>query len=174
MKISLRNTARRYGWVARVMHWSTVALVATMFIDISGLDVPPKNVHRDAIVAFHVSLGLVVLMLMIVRLWWRLTNPNPVQSYELSRRHRLTAMSIHRTMYVIVITLCVSGIAGVITRGDPLVFFGLAVTSAGTALPAAGLVLHDQLSTVLLILVAVHASAAVINQVFAGDQAAPP
>lgn len=170
MNSSFRNTAHRYGWVARILHWSTVALVAAIFIDISGLDVPPKNLHRDAIVAFHVTLGLAVLVLMLVRLWWRLTNPNPVLSYALSARHRLVAMTIHRTMYVIVIVLCVSGIAGVVTRGDPLLFFGLTVIGPGTTLPAAGLQLHDRLSTLLLIFVAVHASAAVVNQVFAGDQ----
>lgn len=174
--LPFRNSAYRFGWVARVLHWTTVALVATVFIDISGLDVPPKLARRDAVVAFHVSLGLVVFIIMLSRLGWRLANPNPVRSWNLSPGHRLVALTVHRTLYGVLISLCLCGIAAVVTGGAALEIFGLRLIEPGGPMAATSnavvLDLHDRLSVVLLIMIAVHATMAIVNQVFAGDE--PP
>ena len=37
------NTTRTYGWVSRVLHWTSVLLVMFILLDISGLDVPPSS-----------------------------------------------------------------------------------------------------------------------------------
>lgn len=172
----MRNSASRFGWIARVLHWTTVALVATVFIDISGLDVPPKLAQRDAVVAFHVSLGLVVFGIMLGRLGWRLSNPNPVQAWNLSPGHRLVALTVHRLMYGVVISLCLCGIAAVVTGGAALEVFGLRLLEAGDAMRAPSnaiaLDLHDRLSMLLLAMIAAHATMAIVNQVFAGDDPA--
>lgn len=177
MKLQIRNTPDRYGWVARVLHWTTVALVMTLFIDISGLDVPPKNANRDAVVAFHVSLGIVVLFLMAIRAGWRLANPNPVRGYALSRTHRFAAITLHRTLYAVVVSLCLSGIIGVTSGGEPLVAFRMMLLQSGSGADpqwqAVALDLHNRLWALLLGLIAVHVVAAIINQVHAGDRSGP-
>jgi cytochrome b561 len=171
-----RNSVRRFGWIARALHWTTVALVAIVFIDISGLDAPPKVSQRDAVVAFHVSLGLVVFVIMLGRLGWRMTNPNPVRSWNLSPGHRLLAITVHRLMYVVVIGLCLCGIAGVLTGGAALEVFGLSLVEPGVAVHATAnavaLDLHDRLSILLLAMIAVHATTAIVNLVFAGNDPA--
>ena len=171
-----RNSVHRFGWIARVLHWATVALVGIVFIDISGLDVPPKLAQRDAVVAFHVSLGLVVLLIMLCRLGWRLSNPNPVRSWNLSPGHRFLAITVHRLMYVVLISLCLCGIVGVVTGGAALEIFGLNLVTPETAMHATSnavaLDLHDRLATLLLVMIAVHATVAVVNQVFAGNDPA--
>lgn len=178
MPVLLRNSVDRFGWFARIAHWATVALIAIVFIDISGLDVPPKLAEREAVVAFHVSLGMVVLLLMLARLGWRVTNPNPVRAWNLSPGHRFFAISVHRLMYVVVIGLCLCGIAGVIAGGAPLDVFGLRLGAPEIAVQAAARALaldvHARLSTLLLIMIAVHATTAVVNQVFAGDEQPAP
>ena len=177
MPFLFRNNARRFGWIARVLHWSTVALVAIVFIDISGLDVPPKVAQRDAVVAFHVSLGLVVFVIMLSRLGWRWSNPNPVRSWSLSPGHCFFAITVHRLMYVVVISLCLCGIVAVVTGGAALEIFSLSLVAAGNAgqatANAVALDLHARLSTLLLIIIAVHATTAVVNLVFAGEDPAP-
>ncbi len=174
MPVLLRNSVHRFGWIARIAHWTTVALVVIVFIDISGLDVPPKLARREAVVAFHVSLGAVVLLLMLGRLGWRLSNPNPVRAWNLSPGHRTFAISVHRLMYVVVIGLCLCGIAAVIADSAPLEVFGLRLASPAMAAHATShalaLDVHARLATVLLIMIAAHATTAVVNQVFAGDE----
>lgn len=152
-----RNTATRYGWVARTLHWTSVALVATLFIDITGLDVPPKSLNREAVVDFHVAVGLVLMAVMLARLAWRLTNPNPLDSYGLSPRHRTFAVSVHRTVYVVVLGLCGLGIAGMPIAGGTL---------APPAVAGAALAVHARLADLLLVLLTVHVLGVLVDQAF--------
>lgn len=166
----IRNEPHAYGALARVMHWTTVALVAWLYIGISGLDLPPKNLARDAVVTTHVLAGAGVFLLMAVRLLWRFSNPNPVASYTLTRLHRAAVYVVHYTLYALVLAACVSGLiavtseAGVLTGlelGDSV---GVIAASLCVAAEDARTV-HAALTSMLLLLALVHATAAVVNQI---------
>lgn len=148
--MQFRNTTRAYGWISRALHWMSVLLVMVILLDISGLDVPPKLAVRDSVVARHAVLGQMLLALMLLRLAWRLVNPNPVAAYALPAWHRALATWGHRALYVLVIGLCVSGL--------------VAQERAATALGATTRGLHDALVLPLLCLVAAHALKAIYNQ----------
>lgn len=156
--MQLRNTAHRYGWVSRVLHWTTVVIVLVLYVDIMGLDVPPKLAMRDAVVDRHALLGTVVLVLMCVRFLWRQCNPNPVHGYALPAWNRRLALAVHRSLYALVIGLC--GLALIAHYG------------ADTAFSATALDVHDALAGLLLAVVAGHAVAGVYNQAL-GLVAAP-
>ena len=169
--LRLSNTKTHYGLVARIGHWSSVALVAALFILISGLDVPPKVHDREAVVALHMSLGVLLFILMLSRLAWRLANPNPLLGYPLASWHRMAALTIHRCLYVVVLTLCGCGLLLVFADGLPLAVFGLELFGAGapaeTSLVVSAHAAHLALGDTLLLLVLIHATAAIVNQVFA-------
>ena len=149
----LRNSNSSYGVVARVLHWSSVALVLFLLLDVSGLDVPPKLAERALYVERHVVLGSMLLVLMALCFGWRLGNPNPVLAYVISATRRRVVLAVHRTLYGLVFALCLSGL---------FAWF----TDAGGVTNAA-LLLHLALWPWLLALVVVHAGAGVLNQVFA-------
>ncbi len=169
----LRNSPHAYGLVARVLHWSSVALVATLYIGISGLDVPPKNAERALHVAFHASVGTGLLALMLARLAWRLTNPNPAAAYPLSRWHRTAVLTAHRSLYVLVFAACALGLLAHLAGGAAVMLpGGLALAGAAPPDPALArlaIALHDGATRALLLLVALHASAAVVNLILAGS-----
>ncbi|MEX2480105.1 MAG: cytochrome b/b6 domain-containing protein [Gammaproteobacteria bacterium] len=148
--MQFRNTAHRYGWVSRVLHWTTVVIVLVLYVDIMGLDVPPKLAMRDAVVDRHALLGTIVLVLMCTRFLWRQCNPNPVHGYALPAWNRRLAMAVHRSLYALVIALCVLGL--------------IAHYGTGVALSATALDVHDTLAGLLLAVVAGHAVAGVYNQ----------
>ena len=148
--MQLRNTAHGYGWASRVLHWSSVLLVLVIYVDISGLDVPPKLAMRGTVVDRHVILGSVLLCLMCVRLIWRRFNPNPVHAYAFSVGHRRLAIAAHRGLYTLVIGLCALGLLAYLT------------TDAAVAMTARDL--HDTLAVLLLAFAALHAVAGVYNQ----------
>jgi len=148
--MQLRNTVHTYGWLSRVLHWSSVVLVLVIYVDISGLDVPPKLAQRDAVVDRHVILGSALLGIMCVRLLWRQFNPNPVHAYAFSAGHRRLAIGAHRGLYALVIGLCALGLLAHLT------------TDAAVAMTARDL--HDTLATLLLAFAAAHAVAGVYNQ----------
>lgn len=144
-----KNSTTRYGLVARTLHWTSVALLVFLFIDISGIDAAPKLASRADYVERHLVVGTLLLAVMLLRLWWRLRNPNPVFAYEIGATHRRLALTVHRTLYVFVIVLGVTGLGAWFVRGAEL-----------------SLLVHARLAPLLLALVVVHACAGVLNQVF--------
>ena len=144
--IQWRNSESGFGWVGRILHWTGVALVIAIYVGISGLDVPPKVYERDVVIATHNILGWSLLGLILVRLTWRLRSANPVLGWRLSKGHERLVVTVHRALYVIVIATCVSG--------------WLATEQTAVSL-------HDRLAMGLLLLLAAHATLALINMLVA-------
>ncbi|MEQ8660132.1 MAG: cytochrome b/b6 domain-containing protein [Gammaproteobacteria bacterium] len=171
--MQLLNTAYRYGWVARILHWTSVTLVAWLFLGISGLDVPPKVYVRDSVVANHAACGLALLGLMGLRLAWRLTNPDPMLRYRFAPWRRVLARGVHRSLYIAVIGECLFGIVALAATGAPLPLVG-PLAGADASLAGAARAWHDGLASALLLLVLVHAGAGVTHQVADVVTPAPP
>ena len=68
----------QYGTTAKVFHWLIVALLLVQYL--IGWLMP--DLHRGmspgAPMTFHVSLGIVILALILLRFTWRLTHRRPV------------------------------------------------------------------------------------------------
>ncbi|MEM7540821.1 MAG: cytochrome b/b6 domain-containing protein [Pseudomonadota bacterium] len=156
--MALLNSTTRYGWPAWVMHWTSVVVIALLYIGISGIDRPPKSALRLEILSTHTSLGILMLGLMLARLVWRVTNANPVKAYSLRPLHKLVAISVHRCLYVLVITMALTGVLGHLE----LPGFSLETTARRSLLA-----LHAAITGPLLLLATVHIIAAVINLVVA-------
>src|SRR5260221_11136789 len=77
----------QYGTTAKVFHWLIVALLLVQYL--IGWLMP--DIHRGmkpgVAMAFHVSIGTTILVLIVLRLAWRLTHPIPPQR-SLPSRHR--------------------------------------------------------------------------------------
>jgi hypothetical protein len=65
----------QYGTTAKLLHWLVVALLLVQYL--IGWLMP--DIHRDmkpgAAMTFHVSVGMVILLLIVLRLAWRLAHP---------------------------------------------------------------------------------------------------
>src|SRR6476469_2036639 len=73
----LRNSAERYGAVSQTMHWITVALVILAWLLGQFDDVFPKGAARAAGLVVHISAGLAVIGILVLRLLWRFADPPP-------------------------------------------------------------------------------------------------
>jgi cytochrome b561 len=95
--LQLENSANRYGLVAQLLHAIMAMLFIGSFAAVYGLqwfstaDTPASL----ALLQLHLSFGLSVLLLAILRLWWRLRSR--VQPDELpgSRVEHLAARIVH-------------------------------------------------------------------------------
>jgi cytochrome b561 len=155
------NTPQRYGAVAQFLHWSTAVFVVLAWVLGQTVDDLPKAVGLFA----HVSAGLAVLAIVIVRLMWRLVDAPPKAEVTplgvwLDRAGR----AAHLALYVLLIAVPVVGIVTQFGRGQPLPLFGLTeIVSpwpADRAFARSAKGLHETLSNVLLIIAAIHAVAA--------------
>ncbi|HJP34544.1 MAG TPA: cytochrome b/b6 domain-containing protein [Gammaproteobacteria bacterium] len=165
-----RNTAYEYGYVSRLLHWATVALVVALFVNVSGIDDLAEGAEKTATLKIHASTGLVLLALMTARLAWRLTSTNPVESYRIAAWQRWLAYSVHRSFYTLLIAQCLAGMLAVAADGSPLPMYDLGQfrlpLGAHPQTHEAALAAHDALSTLLLLLVCIHLVAALSHQIF--------
>jgi cytochrome b561 len=68
------NTETQWGWVARLLHWVTAALIVLQFglaLYIAGID---DLVRRFEATQLHKSWGTVIFCVAVFRLTWRLAN----------------------------------------------------------------------------------------------------
>ncbi|TVR81287.1 MAG: cytochrome b [Rhodospirillales bacterium] len=107
--MTLRNTRDRWGAVAQGLHW----LLAILIIAMVGLGLYmvelPLGVRMLELYALHKSIGVTILLLMAVRLAWRLTNPTPTPAGPMKAYERRLATAVHTLFYVVLFALPITG-----------------------------------------------------------------
>jgi cytochrome b561 len=159
-----RGSSGRYTAVAQALHWIIAALIVTQFVlAYMALDLP-NGVHKLALFARHKSFGMTVLMLAILRLLWRLTNPPPELPAGMAPFERLIARATHVAFYVLLFAMPLTGWMMSSAKNYAVSWFGLFTwpnligknEAAFDALRAT----HDVLSDVLFAIAVLHILAA--------------
>jgi cytochrome b561 len=170
MGIAIKNTSTQYGLIARILHWSSVAMLLTIIVVASQFSDLAPGPERLALISSHASIGILLLMLMTARLTWRQLNANPIHSYSIHAWQKLLAISLHRTIYVIIITQCCLGILMLLTSGETLHFFAAfelpALLEQAHPIHATLSGLHYLVSVMIYPLFAIHITAAIYHQIF--------
>ena len=65
-----------YDGIAKTLHWAVALIVLSVLIFAWQLD-DMGDADRVEMITFHSGLGLSVLILMVLRLMWRLQHPPP-------------------------------------------------------------------------------------------------
>jgi cytochrome b561 len=118
-------TARlQYDTTAKVFHWLVAALLLVQYP--IGWLMP--DIHRgqkpgDAMM-FHISFGIVILTLIVLRLAWRLSHPVAPES-SLPPWQRLSSEIVHWLLYALVLATTFTGWLFASYRGWSLSFFNL-------------------------------------------------
>src|SRR3982075_805788 len=98
----------QYGTTAKVFHWLIAALLLVQYL--IGWLMP--DIHRGmkpgAAMTFHVSIGMTILILVVLRLAWRLTHPVAPES-SLPPWQRLSSEVVHWLLYALGLATTVTG-----------------------------------------------------------------
>jgi len=167
-------TARlHYGTIAKTFHWLIMALLAVQYP--IGWLMP--DIHRGqqpgAPMTFHVSFGITILILIVLRFAWRLTHPVAPES-SLPPWQRLSSGVVHWLLYALVLGTTVTGWLFASFRGWSLSYFYLAPlpmlaadnAAAGKAIDG----LHQAMELALIVMIGIHVAAAVAHRWFYRDQ----
>ena len=73
----LRNSPDRYGAVSLTLHWLAAVLIVAAWLLGTFDDVLPKGPARDAGLFAHITFGLAMLVLLAIRVPWRLADLPP-------------------------------------------------------------------------------------------------
>ena len=111
----------RYGNVAVLLHWAIAVLILTNVA--IGLDFPHREPGQPfpakPLLPLHVSIGLSVLILSVVRLLWRVAHRPPSHPSTMKQWEVLLANAAHVAFYVLIIALPVSGWAILSAHRNP-------------------------------------------------------
>lgn len=115
------TTGSGYGTVARLLHWVTVLLVLAMMpvgviMQQEGLARPTQ----DALFIFHKNFGVILLLLILLRLAWRLLNPPPPLPAAVPGWQAELSAWVHRGLYAMLIFMAVTGFVRVSAGGFPI------------------------------------------------------
>jgi cytochrome b561 len=154
-----------YGATAKVFHWLIVALLIVQFP--LGWFMP--DIHRgmkpgDAM-TFHISFGITILALIVLRLFWRITHPVAPES-SLPAWQQLISEAVHWLLYALVFATTVTGWLFASHRGWSIsLFFAKPLpmlTSEGSFLASIGR-WHGTMEWALLLMIGSHVAAAMAH-----------
>lgn len=131
----------RYATGPRILHWLVAALVfvlAPVGIWMAGrAEMDLFDDLTNTLYAWHKAIGATVLVLMVVRIIFKLRHGSPPYPATLSRRQTVAAKSLHHLLYLLLVLTPLLGWAGVTA-------FPALITLGGYNLPAMPLVPEDQ------------------------------
>jgi cytochrome b561 len=108
-----QNPVRRYSNVAVTFHWITVLLVVAQAIVGFGFHRFSEGALRAELFTWHKTIGPLILLITLARLWYRLKNPPPPFTPELPQWERTAAVWNHRLFYILLIAMPLVGLAAI-------------------------------------------------------------
>jgi cytochrome b561 len=122
--MTLRNTPRRWGAIAQLLHWLIVLFIVAQFTLATLFEQLPAGAKKLTLLSRHKSIGITILMLAVVRLAWRWSNPTPTLPDTLKPYERTLARLTHALLYVLLFAVPLSGWLMSSARGFPVSWFG--------------------------------------------------
>ncbi len=169
----LKSTSEQWGSVSKALHWLVVVLVLAMaWIGLTMGDLP-TGPDKIATYARHKSIGITILVLVVLRLAWRLHTGTPAAVAGTPAWQARVASLTHWALYALLLAMPLSGWALNSASGYPLQWFGLVnlPAIAGRDLDLRELAgdIHEWLFWTLVTLTVVHAAAAFYHHLFVRD-----
>lgn len=167
-----RADQQTYGPIARAFHWLVFGLVALQVL--IGWTMP--EIHRDTpqegLVDWHLSIGAVLMLVVVIRLLWHLIRPVPLMATLAPWERKLAALT-HALLYGLLLVIPLLGWAAAGYFGYTVTLFGfmplpaLADNTMEWAHEAGDV--HAILTNVLLFLVGLHVLAVLWHYVMRRD-----
>lgn len=121
------NTENKYTRVAVLLHWAIGLLILAQIalgFWMEGLPKTPPGL-RAGWFNLHKSIGIVVGLLVLVRIYWRVTHRPPELPSSLAVWQKKLSHAAHHLLYVLMVLIPVSGFMGSAYSKYPIKFFGL-------------------------------------------------
>jgi cytochrome b561 len=169
----MNSEANDYGTLARTLHWLAALCVIVAWLIGTFIDDLPKSAETR-LMFVHMSLGLTILALLLVRVGWRFARPVPALATNLGPALEFAARAMQWLLYALMLAVPISGIVLEFARGQPLPLFGIAeiaspwVRDRAFATSVKGV--HELIADALLVFATLHAVAALFHHFVLKDR----
>ena len=124
----MRNTRDGWGWVTKVLHWTTFLLVLNQgVVAWVMLRTPAEEtvagLSQGTLYNWHKSIGLVLFVVVVARFAWRTLTPLPEWAPNLSAREKRAIHLVERGLYVCLFVMPISGFVFVMAGDFGVRFF---------------------------------------------------
>lgn len=166
---------QRYTYPAIALHWlMALLMIATFPLGLYMSDLP-LSPHKLQLYAYHKWIGMVILMLLVLRVFWRVTHRPPAFVAGLPRWQVLAAHTVHGALYGLMLAVPLSGWLMSSALGFQVVLFGVLpipdLISADKALGHTLKSAHELLNYGLFTMVVLHVGAALQHHFMLRDDA---
>ncbi len=168
------NTVERWGSISIGLHWTIAALVLLVQVP-AGITMvwSGPGTLQNVCYNIHKTTGIVIFLLAIVRLAWRWSHPVPVLPADLPAWQAKAAGTTHVLLYLVLLTMPITGFLYTAMGGFPVPFFGLydLARLVPTNKPVAEIfkIAHLTLQFVLYVVVILHAAGALQHHLVRKD-----
>ena len=164
------NTLTEYGIITKALHWLSAII---LFIQIPlgfylvDLDFGEQRITIEDI---HVTLGLTIFYIIIIRLINKILNPTPKLDPSIFKGQRFLAKMNHVLLYITILSITVSGILKKLFNGESLIIiFKEIVINENFELADQFYAIHIFSSYTLIGLIAIHIMAVIVHKLFFKD-----
>ncbi len=162
----LKNSLTEYGFFSKIFHWlSAAVLIGQIPLGFYLVDLD-FNETRITIESIHITLGLSIFYLTILRLVFKLFNPTPKLGHSVFPGQRIIAKLNHIFLYISIFTITISGAFKKLYNGEELdmFFFNIQVKD-NFELAEIFYEVHILGNYTLIILISLHVFAVIIHKV---------
>uniref|UniRef100_UPI0003C7E923 cytochrome b n=1 Tax=Pelagibacter ubique TaxID=198252 RepID=UPI0003C7E923 len=166
----VKNTLTEYGLISKLLHWISAIL---LFIQIPlgfylvDLDFGPERLTVEDI---HVTVGLSIFYLVILRLLYKIFNPTPKLEPSVFKGQKFLAKLNHIMLYVTILSITISGIFKKLLNGETLIIiFKKIKIQDNFELGELFYDIHVYSNYLLIALIVIHLMAVVVHKLFFND-----
>ena len=164
------NTLTEYGIISKALHWlSAIILFIQIPLGFYLVDLDYGD-QRITIEDIHVTLGLTVFYIIIIRLINNILNPTPKLDPSIFKGQRFLAKMNHVLLYVAILSITISGILKKLFNGETLtILFREIQINENFDLADQFYEIHIFSNYILIGLIVIHITAVIIHKLFFGD-----
>jgi cytochrome b561 len=111
--VNFKNTHQNYGLIAKIIHWLTALLFLGAYASVYYRHwfTDAKTPENWNALQIHLSFGITIGVLVLLRIIWRLMNTNPAEEAGTALEHRAAKLG-HYALYAIMIIMPITGYLG--------------------------------------------------------------
>jgi len=114
-----------YTGTAKLFHWTVAVLLIAQYAVAWTMPEIHRGTVPETLINLHLSLGVLILLIMALRLIWRLTHPAPPPPTGLPAWQLLSSRVTHGALYLLLFMAPVLGWMNASARGWQVTLFGL-------------------------------------------------
>lgn len=154
-----------HSTVTRLFHWATVLLLLVMFPVGMAMTSEGFEAYRDGLYVLHKGLGSVILVVVVLRVIWKLAHRGPPPAPSMTPLQQRLAALTHGLLLLLLLVMTVSGFVRVVGGGFPIELLDwLGIPTFLPEMPGVAdvmSVVHKFTAYTLVAVIAAHVAAAV-------------